>query len=76
VDREEVAIVGGGSTSASSVLLRRRYPMTGGLAVAGPCPTSSLIRSYPAEPEARYPQHATRSVAFSSTPPKPSEDNA
>jgi len=52
--------VGGGSTSATSVLLRRRYPLTvrgylfalriGGLAVAGPCPTSTLIRSYPEEP--------------------------
>jgi len=52
--------VGGGSTSATSVLLRRRYPLTvrgylfalrvGGLAVAGPCPTSTLIRSYPGEP--------------------------
>jgi len=53
--------VGGGSTSATSVLLRRRYPLTirgylfalrvGGLAVAGPCPTSTLIRSYPGELE-------------------------
>jgi len=52
--------VGGGSTSATSVLLRRRYPLTvrgylfalrvGGLVVAGPCPTSTLIRSYPGEP--------------------------
>jgi len=53
-------LVGGGSTSATSVLLRRRYPLTvraylftlrvGGLAVAGPCPTSTLIHSYPGEP--------------------------
>jgi len=52
--------VRGGSTSATSVLLRRRYPLTvlgylftlsvGGLAVTGPCPTSTLIRSYPEEP--------------------------
>jgi len=51
--------VGGGSTSATSVLLRRRYPLTvrgyllslrvGGSAVAGPYPTSTLIRSYPEE---------------------------
>jgi len=50
----------GGSTGATSVLLRRRYPLTvwgylftlrvGGLAVAGPYPTSTLIRSYPGEP--------------------------
>jgi len=52
--------VGDGSTSATLVLLRRRYPLTvrgylftlrvGGLAVAGPYPTSTLIRSYPGEP--------------------------
>jgi len=52
--------VGGGSTSATSVLQRRRYRLTvrgllfmlrvGGLAVAGPYPTSTLIRSYPGEP--------------------------
>jgi len=52
--------VGGGSTSATSVLPRRRYPLdvlgylftlrVGGLAVAGPYSTSTLIRSYPAEP--------------------------
>jgi len=52
--------VGGGSTSATSVLLRRTYPLTvrgylitlrvGGLAVAGPYPTSTLTRSYPGEP--------------------------
>jgi len=47
--------VGGGSTSATSVLLRRRYPLTVrgylfALGVAGPCPTSTLIRSYPGEP--------------------------
>jgi len=52
--------VGGGSTSATSVLLRRRYPLTvrgylptlhvGGLAVAGPYPTSTVIRNYPGEP--------------------------
>jgi len=52
--------VGGGSTSATSELLRRRYPLTvrgylftlrvGGLAVAGPYPNSTLIRSYPGEP--------------------------
>jgi len=52
--------VGGGSTSATSVLLRRRYPLTvrgylftlhvGGLAVAGPYTTSTLIRNYPGEP--------------------------
>jgi len=70
-------LVGGGSTSATSVLLRRRYPLSvrgylftlsvGGLAVAGPCPTSTLIRSYPGE-GARYPQPATRSVAFSLAP--------
>jgi len=52
--------VGGGSTSPTSVLLRRRYPLTvrgylfmlrdGGLAVDVPYPTSTLIRSYPGEP--------------------------
>jgi len=52
--------VGGGSTSVTSVLLRCRYPLTvrgylfallvGGLAVAGPCPTSTMSRSYPREP--------------------------
>jgi len=52
--------VGGGSTSVTSVLLRRRYPLTvrgylfalcvGGLVVAVPCPTSTLIRSSPGEP--------------------------
>jgi len=52
--------VGGGGTSATSVLLRHRYPLTvrgylftlrvGGLAVAGPYPTSTIIRSYPREP--------------------------
>jgi len=52
--------VGGGSTSRTSLLLRRRYPLNvwgyfftlnvGGLAVAGPRPTSTFIRSYPGEP--------------------------
>jgi len=48
---------------------RSRFPLTvwgyfftlnvGGLAGAGPCPTSTLIRSYPGEPGHLLTQHAT-----------------
>jgi len=63
--------VGGGSTSATSVLLRRRYPLT----VRGSLFTLRVGGLFVATLEnqgARYPQSATRSVAFSSASSEPS----